>query len=274
MSKLFFLLTIISGILLMSGCSTRSYSGYKHYKYSEPTYYSDDKSAYRSTYDRKNYSHPTMRPYVVHGKRYYPTVVSVGDRFQGNASWYGPNFHGKFTSSGERYNMWDMTAAHKTLPMNTIVKVTNRRNGKSTVVRINDRGPFVSTRIIDLSKAAASKIDMIGTGTAPVTLEVLGFAGKGKKKIPSRRQLKKSVKSMSSSNFALQIGSFSNISGAIKTQEKYDNTDGYTTVIKDMQGPNGDRMFKVWLKGFKSEQEARDYKANGIFKGAFIVKED
>jgi rare lipoprotein A len=169
--------------------------------------------------------------------------------------------------------MWDMTAAHKTLPMNTIVKVTNRRNGKSTVVRINDRGPFVSTRIIDLSKAAASKINMIGTGTAPVTLEILGFAGKGKKKIPSKKQLKKSPKNVAISDFALQIASFANINGAIKTQEKYDNIDGYTTVIKDMQGQNG-RLFKVWLKGFKSEQEARDYKANSIFKGAFIVRED
>ncbi|WP_457749093.1 septal ring lytic transglycosylase RlpA family protein [Sulfurimonas sp.] len=273
MNKLFLFL-FLSSIIVMTGCSTRSYSSYKHYKYSEPTYYSDDKSAYNPTYDRKKYSHPTMRPYVVHGKRYYPTVVSVGDRFQGNASWYGPNFHGKFTSNGERYNMWDMTAAHKTLPMNTIVKVTNRRNGKSTVVRINDRGPFVSTRIIDLSKAAASKINMIGTGTAPVTLEVLGFVGKGKKRIPSTKQLKKSPKSMAlHGGFALQIASFSNIDGAIKTQEKYNNTDGYTTVIKDMQGANG-RMFKVWLKGFKSEQEARDYKANGIFKGAFIVRED
>lgn len=270
MNKVFLLIGII---VFISGCSSRGPSSYRHYKYSEPTYYSDDKDAYSSTFNKKKYSHPTMRPYVVHGKRYYPTVVSVGDRFKGNASWYGPDFHGKLTSNGERYNMWGMTAAHKTLPMNTIVKVTNRRNGKSTVVRINDRGPFVSTRIIDLSKAAASKINMIGTGTAPVTLEVLGFAGKGKKKIPSKKQLKKSPKSIEISDFALQIASFSNINGAIKTQEKYNNIDGYTAIIKDVQDEKG-RMFKVWIKGFKSEQEARDYKANSIFKGAFIVRED
>jgi len=271
MNKLVFFLS--AALLFLSACSTRGYRAY-HGSYSEPSYYSDDKSAYAPSYNNtKKYSHATMRPYVVHGKRYYPTVVTVGDRFQGNASWYGPNFHGKLTSNGERYNMWDMTAAHKTLPMNTIVKVTNRRNGRSTVVRINDSGPFVSTRIIDLSKAAASKINMIGTGTAPVTLEVLGFAGKGKNKIPSTRQLKKAPKSMALSGFALQIASFSNIQGAIKTQEKYNHTDGYTTVIKDMQGANG-RMFKVWLKGFKSEQEARDYKGNSIFAGAFIVRED
>ena len=266
-------LLLISVIFFISGCSTRGPNSYRQYKYSEPTHYSGYKSAHSSTISKKKYSHPTMRPYVVHGKRYYPTVVSIGDRFQGNASWYGSNFHGKLTSSGERYNMWGMTAAHKTLPMNTIVKVTNRRNGKSVVVRINDRGPFVATRIIDLSKVAAAKINMIGTGTAPVTLKVLGFARKGKNRVPNKKELKKSPKSVTVSDFALQIGSFSNISGAIKTQEKYNNTDGYTTVIKDIQTSNG-RMFKVWLTGFKSEQEARDYKAYGIFKGAFIVRED
>jgi rare lipoprotein A len=259
----FTLFSLSAALLLLGGCSTRGAGTYRHY----------DKTPQKTYVDNKKYSHPTMRPYVVRGIRYHPTVVSIGDRFKGNASWYGPDFHGKLTSSGEKYNMWSMTAAHKTLPMNTIVKVTNQRNGKSTVVRVNDRGPFVATRIIDLSKAAASKIDMIGTGTAPVIIEVLGFEGKGKHTIPSKKQLAHSPKSVSLDNFALQIASFSKIEGAIKTQEKFDNTDGYKTVIKDMETENG-RLFKVWLKGFKSEQEARDYKANGTFEHAFIVKED
>ena len=262
-----------AALLLFVGCSTRGPGAYRSTNNTPAHEYVDDSSAYASHLDKKKYSHPTMRPYVVHGKRYHPTVVNVGDVFRGNASWYGPNFHGKLTSNGERYNMWDMTAAHKTLPMNTIVRVTNRRNGKSAVVRINDRGPFVNTRIIDLSKAAASKIGMIGTGTAPVTLEVLGFAGKGSRKIPTKKQLKKSPKSVEVSGYALQIASFANITGAILTQEKYDKKDGYRTVIKDVESDNG-RLFKVWLEGFKSEQEARDYKANSIFKHAFIVKED
>ena len=273
--RYFFLVVIIS--FLFTACSTRGPGAYRSYNYapsSTSKTYSDDRGAYRSTPPKKKYTKATMRPYVVHGKKYYPQVVSVGDRFRGNASWYGPNFHGKFTSNGERYNMWAMTAAHKTLPMNTIVKVTNRRNGKSTVVRINDRGPFVSTRIIDLSKAAASKIDMIGAGTAPVTLEVLGFEGKGKRTIPTKKELKKLPQKMSlAGKYAIQIGSFSRIEGALKTQEKYDNTDGYRTIIKDVDGEDG-RMFKVWLTGFKGEQEARDYKANGKFKNAFIVRED
>jgi rare lipoprotein A len=275
MNKLYLSLVVFL-VIFLTACSTRGAGAYRSYNYSSSNnkVYSDNTNAYSPTLSKNKYSHATMRPYVVRGVRYYPTVVSVGDTFRGISSWYGPDFHGKLTSNGERYNMWAMTAAHKTLPMNTIVKVTNRRNGKSTVVRINDRGPFVSTRIIDLSKAAAAKINMIGTGTAPVTLEVLGFEGKRNHSIPSKKQLKKlTQKEVSLDKFALQIASFSKIEGALKTQEKYDNTDGYKTIIKDVESNNG-RMFKVWLIGFKSEQEARDYKASGIFKNAFIVRED
>ena len=263
------LLVLIS--MFFSACSTRGKSVYR--SYSEPKTYSDDKGHHSSTMDKKTYSHPTMRPYVIRGIRYHPTVVSVGDRFKGNASWYGPDFHGKLTSNGETYNMYDMTAAHKTLPMNTIVKVTNLSNGLTTVVRVNDRGPFIATRIIDLSKTAASKINMIGTGTAPVTIEILGFDSKSKKRMPTKKEMKAAPQTKALGGFALQIGSFSKIKGAMATQEKYNGTDGYTTVIKDMENENG-RIFKVWLKGFKSEQEARDYKANGTFEYSFIVRED
>ncbi len=269
----FFSIVLIVLVLFFSACSTRGKRVYNAHRYSEPKSYSLDRDDHSSVMDKKTYSHPTMRPYVIRGIRYYPTVVSVGDRFDGRASWYGPDFHGKHTSNGERYNMYDMTAAHKTLPMNTIVKVTNHNNGLTTVVRINDRGPFIATRIIDLSKSAASKINMIATGTAPVSIEILGFETKGKKRIPTKKELKNSPQKKSISSFALQIASFSKIEGAIKTQELHNNTDGYNTIIKDMENEDG-RIFKVWLKGFKSEQEARDYKAEGHFANAFIVRED
>jgi rare lipoprotein A len=272
MNKIY-IVSLLSIAIVFNACSTRGKGSYRKYDFAPSKDYSSDANDYSPTLNKKKYSHPTMRPYVVRGIRYYPTVVSVGDEFRGNASWYGPDFHGKLTSNGERYNMYAMTAAHKTLPMNTIVKVTNLTNGLSTVVRINDRGPFVSTRIIDLSKAAARKIDMIGTGTAPVKLEILGFETKGKMSIPSKKELKKHPQKRSLGRYALQIASFSKIEGALKTQEHYDDTDGYKTIIKDVETKNG-RMFKVWLTGFKSEQEARDYKANGIFKKAFIVREE
>ncbi len=212
-----------------------------------------------------------MRPYTVMGKRYYPTVVRVGEVFNGRASWYGPNFHGKKTSNGETYNMWQMTAAHKTLPMNTVLRVTNKNNGRSVVVRVNDRGPFVNSRIIDLSKKAASELDMVAKGTAPVKLEVLGFNRKGQTVI-TKTSMQKDVKEKVMGKYALQIGSFSKIKGAITYQERYNNASGrYKTIIKDVD--DGERrLFKVWLTGFGGEEEARDYKANH-FAGAFIVRE-
>lgn len=91
------------------------------------------------------------------------------------ASWYGPGFNGKRTANGERYNMNGISAAHKTLPFGTIVRVTNMNNGRSLNVRINDRGPFVKNRIIDLSKGAAKKLDMIAAGVVPVKLKVIKY---------------------------------------------------------------------------------------------------
>lgn len=91
----------------------------------------------------------------------------------GSASWYGGKFHGRTTANGERYNMHEMTAAHRTLPFGTKVRVINERNGKAVVVRINDRGPFVGKRVIDLSRGAAQAVGMIDQGVARVKLEVL-----------------------------------------------------------------------------------------------------
>jgi rare lipoprotein A len=97
-----------------------------------------------------------------------------GYREEGNASWYGVPFHGRHASNGEIYDMYKLTAAHRTLPFETMVRVTNLNNGKSTVVRITDRGPFVDNRIIDLSLAAAREVDSVGPGVVPVRVEVLG----------------------------------------------------------------------------------------------------
>lgn len=99
--------------------------------------------------------------------------ASVVQTISGTASWYGPGFHGRLTANGERFNMDGLTAAHRTLPFGTQVRVTNRHNGKSIVVRINDRGPFHGNRVIDLSRKAAQTIGMMGSGTAPVQVEVL-----------------------------------------------------------------------------------------------------
>ncbi|MBV1907413.1 MAG: septal ring lytic transglycosylase RlpA family protein [Pseudomonadales bacterium] len=112
-------------------------------------------------------------PYTVLGKSYTLLPRSEGYRARGKASWYGAKFHGRLTSSGERYNMYTLTAAHKRLPIPCFARVTNLDNGKSTVVRVNDRGPFHSDRIIDLSYAAAIKLGYASKGTANVKVEVV-----------------------------------------------------------------------------------------------------
>ncbi len=111
--------------------------------------------------------------YDVLGKRYYVLSSSVGYWERGVASWYGPGFHKVRTSMGEPYDMYGMTAAHKTLPLPAYVQVTNLQNGRSVVVRVNDRGPFVGNRIIDLSYTAAAKLDMLHNGTAMVEIRTI-----------------------------------------------------------------------------------------------------
>lgn len=111
--------------------------------------------------------------YTIDGERYYVLDSGKGFRQTGTASWYGTKFHGQRTSSGEVYDMYAMTAAHKTLPLPSYVKVTNLDNQRSIVVKVNDRGPFVDDRIIDLSYVAAHKLGIVGNGTAPVEIRTV-----------------------------------------------------------------------------------------------------
>ena len=216
----------------------------------------------------------TMRSYKVLGKRYHPTYVEVGQVMKGVSSWYGPNFHGKYTSNGEVYNMHARTAAHKTWPMDTMVKVSNLQNGKSTIVRINDRGPFVRGRIIDCSFTAGKEIGLDRMGIAKVSIEVLGFAGKiqvgknikqvNEKSTPMRVKL---------SNFGVQVGAFRRKEGAVITKEHYAGLyDRYTPIVKHFHDEGGTPLYRVWLMGFGSEQEARDFKESHDLAGAFIVR--
>ena len=122
--------------------------------------------------DKSNGIYKIGNPYVVDGKRYYPKKDLNYDE-KGIASWYGPKFHGKLTANGEIFNQYKLTAAHKTLPIPSAVKVTNLKNNKSLIVRINDRGPFVNDRIIDLSYQSAKKLDLLKPGTGFVRVQLL-----------------------------------------------------------------------------------------------------
>ena len=148
------------------------------------------------------------KPYTIRGKTYYPLTSGDGFVEEGIASWYGSDFHGKTTANGERYDMYSMTAAHKILPFNTQVKVTNLQNGKSIVVRVNDRGPFVADRIIDLTHTGATKIGMMGPGTARVRVETVGA-------VPAIKN------GDIMGNFYVQVGAFSRKDNAERLVAKF-----------------------------------------------------
>ena len=258
---------LIAGLVFFGGCSS-SQPSYSSKSYHSSSYAKQqNKKIKKSTIRNSKAMHrATMRPYVVFGKKYFPTVAHIGDQFKGIASWYGPDFHAKKTSNGEIYNMYAMTAAHKTLPMNTIVKVDNLENGLSTIVRINDRGPFVSGRIIDLSNVAAHKIDMVKNGTAKVKLTILGFNGKIAQTFEEKQE------TQSVGKYYIQVGVFSRVEGANITKRKFEMIldDRYKIVLKDSV-LNEKKVKRVWISGFGSEEEANDFKSKNNLKGAMII---
>jgi len=161
---------LVIPVLLLSGCSTLNFGERTiHAKTSGDAPYSAPRAI---TGKRK-----TGNPYTIMGQRYYPLKSSEGYVNEGVASWYGSDFHGKLTANGETYNMYDMTAAHTTLPIPTFVRVTNLGNNRAIIVRVNDRGPFVKNREIDLSYRAAVELGMHEQGTANVLVEALPVDG-------------------------------------------------------------------------------------------------
>lgn len=270
--KIFFkiFLGVFLALLVFSGCSSKKtdipYSG------GTPNYGTMNNSAQSQK--------ATMRPYQINGKWYYPTTVTLGESYDGIASWYGPKFHGKKTSNGETYSMYAHTAAHKTLPMNTIVRVTSKENGRSTIVRINDRGPFVAGRIIDLSKSAAEDIDMVAKGTARVRVEVIGFNGAISNSLPlnqetiarSEYKVATTQTTMQLSQFLVQVGAFRRKEGAQSYKKTHSDIHGYQAIIKEYI-LDGAPIYRVMLSGFKSEAEARDFIASQKIAGAFIAAE-
>lgn len=165
-------LLALSGIVLLvlSGCG-KSQVGYSSMPYPQSS--SGSSSSGKLPSGNGGY-YKTGKPYKVAGQWYYPLQSAAGYEATGVASWYGRDFHGKKTANGERYDMYTMSAAHKTLPMPTMARVTNLENGRSVIVRINDRGPFVKDRLIDLSYAAARELGYDSQGTARVRVQVLG----------------------------------------------------------------------------------------------------
>ncbi len=290
---------IFCSSFLFTGCSTKQTYDYSSYRKD-----TGDKSINNSEAMHR----ATMRPYNVFGIRYYPFVANVGDQFDGIASWYGPDFHAKKTSNGEIYNMYAMTAAHKTLPMNTVVRVDNLDNGRSTIVRINNRGPFVAGRIIDLSNKAAHEIDMVRKGTARVKVTVLGYNGLiddknapnvnsieqkpevekievieddvvatnintniGMVSAPittSKSSSKESSKSSSGGKFSIQVGAFSLQAGALKTVDEYKAK----FPSKKIEYVENGGIYRVYIRGFSSYDDGQNFKAKNSLTNAIVVQ--
>jgi len=174
--------------LLLVGCSSTDQGRYSI----------DDDVAPKApiTVEHLEDAHPKYEPislggnkdYQLRGESYQIVKEPKGFKQQGIASWYGKKFHGHLTSNGEIYDMYSMSAAHKTLPIPSYVKVTNKDNGKTTVVRVNDRGPFHEGRIIDLSYAAAYKLDVLKTGTANVEIEYISVEKSANSPLKSEHQ--------------------------------------------------------------------------------------
>ena len=161
-------------VLLMAGLSAcQAPSRYTRAVDSAPDYDYDEPEMLDAEPRYEPYREQNSLPYEVFGKRYQPLTTGKGYVQTGQASWYGQKFHGHLTSNGEVYDMFGMTAAHKTLPLPSYVRVTNLENQQTAIVRVNDRGPFHSDRIIDLSYAAAKKLGYHDVGTTRVKLEVI-----------------------------------------------------------------------------------------------------
>lgn len=210
----------------------------------------------------------TQLPYVINSRQYYPIPSARGFREEGIASWYGPSFHGRRTSNGEIYDMHGMTAAHKILPMNTMLQVKNLENGRSTVVRINDRGPFIRGRVIDLSLQAAKSLAIVRNGTARVEVVALaeGHAGgPGQPPILHYRDLL-------SGEFYVQIGAFAKQENATRLQRRFTET-GHTTVIQQYLGSTAP-LYRVQVYAGRNLSEARRAEQSLLargYQGAFII---
>ena len=208
-----------------------------------------------------------QKPYTVNGERYEPLASAAGFVQTGVASWYGPDFHGKKTSNGETYDMHAMTAAHKTLPLGVSVRVVNRDNGKEAVVRVNDRGPFVKNRIIDLSFAAATQLGVVQHGTARVRIEALGYRVKG-----ADGKETYAAANYDAGTFTVQTGSFAQKANAERLAAEMQKRSGYADVVKaDVKGGTFYRVYAGKFSSLKTAEAARERFDQGGYPGSFVV---
>lgn len=208
-----------------------------------------------------------QKPYEVDGQRYQPLASHQGFQERGIASWYGKKFHGRKTSNGETYNMYGLSAAHKTLPLGVYVEVTHLETGKQIVVRVNDRGPFVAGRIIDLSFGAAQQLGIVDSGTGPVLVKALGY----RTAVNGRNEYVAPV-DYDSGTFAVQIGAFADRRNADNLAARMRLSQGKAAVVAIQS--EGGSLYRVRVGEYHSLQQAEnavsDFKKQG-YGGSFVV---
>lgn len=202
--------------------------------------------------------------YVVFGKRYTTLPTSRGYIERGIASWYGPNFHGKDTSSGEPYDMYGMTAAHKSLPLPCYVQVTNLRNGRQVVLRVNDRGPFHDARLIDLSYTAAAKLDLLGAGTGLVEVRALE---PGEAPVVTRTALG------TDPNMYIQVGAFQNRLNAEQMKTRLQNIPAPVKVHTTAQAKSAPYRVRIGPLAKVDDVDQLSAKINSMGIETYVVVE-
>lgn len=221
--------------VLLTGCvTTGEYKGKQEYQY-YVSKLGDVHDAAPADENLSEYGNPSF--YRVDGKRYVVLKNAIGYDKVGTASWYGPHFHGQLTANREKYDMYAMTAASKVLPIPTYVRVTNLENGREAVVRINDRGPFHSDRIIDLSFAAAAKLGFAENGTANVRVTALTSPSSANGMSDQARQY-------------LQVASFSNLHNAERFKTYLSHVTQYPVLINPSEKKNGQTIYRVAVGPF------------------------
>jgi rare lipoprotein A len=240
-----------------------------------------------------------MKPYEVNGRFFEPIADCTGFVQEGIASWYGPDFHGKKTSNGEIYDMDGLSAAHKTLPLGIQIRVTNLENGKNLIVRINDRGPYVKNRILDLSRAAAKKLGFHQHGTTRVRIEALGYPAEQRPELAASRKIPlppgatinrpfnsaeilpgscprsgEYQASQVEAKYFVQVGAFENRSSATLLLSRVRHR--FPAAVLESSVVDNKQVYCVRLKNFPSREaadQARTRLAASGFPGCLIVLE-
>ena len=191
-------------------------------------------------------------PYQVWGETYRVLDSAQGYEATGTASWYGRKFHGHKTSNGETYDMYELTAAHRSLPLPTFLRVTNLENDRSTIVRVNDRGPFHGDRLIDLSYAAARVLGFQGQGTASVHIEAVATSPGGRDSVADAERKSESL--------FVQVGAFGNLSAATQLRDQLFLVAGSRVHLVEAAIQQG-TVHRVWVGPFEDRREAEQEKS-------------